>query len=95
MEVGSERLRLREASNQLTVARTEVHTFRDGPVDKVVRQGLEVTSGIEAFAARSFDELKFRQRGLAVSMVVILLVIVALVLKIRELEREPPREHET
>jgi predicted CXXCH cytochrome family protein len=89
MEVGENQLRLRDAENHLTLARTEVHTFRDGPVDKVAHEGLAITTGVAASAEQGFGELRFRQRGLAVSMIVILLVVVALVLKIRDLERRP------
>ena len=87
MEVGEDELRLRDAENHLTLARTEVHTFRDPPVDKVASEGLAITARVATAAERGFDELRFRRRGLAVSMVVILLVVVALVLKIRDLER--------
>ena len=87
MEVGEDQLRLREADSRLTLARTEVHMFRDPPVDKVTQEGLAITAQVAAAAERGFAELRFRQRGLAVSMVVILLVVVALVLKIRDLER--------
>lgn len=91
LEVGEDRLRLREAQNHLTLARTEVHGFRDAPVDTVTREGLAITTKVEAAALQGFGELRFRQRGLALSMVVILLVVVALVLKIRDLER-PTRD---
>jgi predicted CXXCH cytochrome family protein len=89
LEVGEDQLRLREAQNHLTLARTEVHTFRDLPVEKVVGEGLAITTRVEAAAQQGFGELRFRQRGLAVSMVVILLVVVALLLKIRDMERGP------
>jgi predicted CXXCH cytochrome family protein len=89
LEVGEQRLRVREAQNQLTLARTEVHNFREAAVDKVVGQGLEITGRVETAASQGFGELRFRQRGLAASMVAILLVVVALILKIRQLESRP------
>ena len=39
---------------------------------------------------RALGELGFRRKGLAVSLVVILALIVGLVLKIRQLERRTP-----
>jgi hypothetical protein len=40
---------------------------------------------------RALDDLRFRRRGLAVSVVVIVALIGGLVLKIRQLERGPVR----
>jgi hypothetical protein len=39
---------------------------------------------------RALDELQFRRKGLAVSVLIILAVIAGMVVKIRQLERRPP-----
>ena len=65
-EVGEDQLRLREAQNHLTLARTEVHTFRGLPVEKVVGEGLAITTRVEAAAQQGFGELPLsatRPRG--------------------------------
>ena len=92
LEVGEDELRLREAQNHLVLTRTEVHTFREEPVAKVAGEGLALAAGVEAAAQQGFRELAFRRRGLALSTIAILGVVVALLLKIRAIER--PRRHE-
>jgi predicted CXXCH cytochrome family protein len=87
LEVGEDELRLREARNHLVLTRTEVHTFHEAPVAKVAGEGLALAARVEGAAQQGFRELAFRRRGLALSMIAILFVVVALVLKIRALER--------
>jgi hypothetical protein len=48
-----------------------------------------VSAKVYARGVRALEELQFRRKGLAVSVVIILAVIVGLVLKIRQLERRP------
>lgn len=86
MEMGDAILSLREAVNHLTLARTEVHTFDLAAVEKVLSEGLAVTSSVQGAADTARGELAYRQAGLAASLVAILLVVVALALKIRSLE---------
>jgi hypothetical protein len=38
---------------------------------------------------KALDELQFRRKGLAVSVLIILALVVGLVLKIRQMERKP------
>ncbi len=90
LEVGEHELRLREARNHLVLTRTEVHTFREEAVAKVAAEGLTLAEGVDAATDAGFRELAFRRQGLAVSMVAILVVVAALLLKIRAIERRPP-----
>jgi predicted CXXCH cytochrome family protein len=90
LEVGQQDLALREARNHLVLARTEVHTFRPEAVARVADEGLALARTVDDAAQAGFRELAFRRRGLAASVGVILLVVLALVLKIRQIER-PPR----
>jgi hypothetical protein len=74
-----------------------VHTFDPAAVTKVVDEGLAVTKQLQDAGAAATAELRFRRQGLAASMVAILLVVVALLAKIRQIEQrqaaagEPPR----
>ena len=70
-------------------ARAAVHAFRVEPVELVAEAGLAIGAKAHARELRALEELKFRRRGLAVSVVVVAL-IAGLVLKIRQLERRPP-----
>lgn len=90
LEVGEHELKLREARNHLVLTRTEVHGFREEAVAKVAGEGLAIARAVEAAADAGTQELSFRRQGLALSMGAILLVVLALLLKIRSIERRPP-----
>ena len=74
-----------EAQIELTVL---VHTFSaasDGEFVATAERGLEHATEAIHLAEEALGELSFRRRGLAASLIVILLVLVALALKIRQL----------
>jgi predicted CXXCH cytochrome family protein len=85
MEMGDHTLALREATNHLTLARTEIHAFDPGPVQTILDEGLAITATVDAAAEAARGELSFRKTGLAISLVAILIVVIALQLKIRSL----------
>lgn len=87
IEVGDEQLRLREARNALTVARTDLHAFTPTAVDEAIGGGLRVLDGVDAAGEDGVRELRFRRRGLAMSLGLILLFVVALAVKIRRIDR--------
>jgi predicted CXXCH cytochrome family protein len=90
MEVGTEELTLAEARTHLTLARTELHAFDPPKVDAVIETGLKLVADVDAAGERATAELAFRRRGLALSLGAILLFVVALGLKIRQIERRTP-----
>jgi len=90
LEVGEHELKLREARNHLVLTRTEVHSFREEAVAKVAGEGLAIATAVEAATDAGTKELSFRRQGLALSMGAILVVVLALLLKIRVIERRPP-----
>jgi predicted CXXCH cytochrome family protein len=85
MAMDDQMLALREAGNQLTLARTEMHGFDPKPVDAVLQSGLGITATVDAAGAAALNEVSFRRTGLAISLGAILLVVIALRLKIRSL----------
>jgi len=87
IETGAEELALGEARVHLTLARTEMHTFDPGHVEPVIAEGLKTVANVESAGARGVAELQYRRRGLALSLGAILLVVVALAMKIRQLDR--------
>jgi hypothetical protein len=94
MEVSDQELAINEARMHLTLARTEVHTFAPAAVDPVVNDGLAILDGVGQAGERALAELRFRRRGLAASLGAILLLVVAIALKIREIERRQRRSSE-
>jgi hypothetical protein len=94
MEVSDARFELNDAITALVSARTAVHSFDVAAVRDEVATGLEVTSQAHARGEEALTDLQFRRLGLAVSVGIIVLLIVGLVMKIKQLEarRAHPRE---
>jgi predicted CXXCH cytochrome family protein len=86
IEVSAEELELADARTHLTLARTEMHTFTAASVDPVIASGLQIVADVDKAGDRATGELAFRRRGLALSLGAILFFVVALWLKIRQIE---------
>lgn len=87
MEVSQAQFDLNGAREALVKARTAVHAFDVDAVKKEVEPGLTISQKVYARGMRTLDELRFRRRGLGVSLIVILALIVGLVVKIRQVDR--------
>jgi hypothetical protein len=87
VEVSQGQFELREALTELVGARSTVHAFAVDSVREPVARGLAITTRATDRAERAFRELRFRRTGLAISVTIILVLMLGLVLKIRQLER--------
>jgi len=87
MEMSAQELAIGTARTRLTLARTEMHAFDPAHVTPVVQEGLATLVAVDKAGDTAAAELRFRRRGLAASLGAILLVVVALGFKIRQLER--------
>jgi predicted CXXCH cytochrome family protein len=87
MEVSQAQFELKGATDALVKARAAVHAFTIEAVKQAVEAGIGIATKAYARGVRALEELQFRRRGLAVSVVVILALIVGLVFKIRQVER--------
>ena len=87
IEVRTEDLALGEARSRVTLARTEMHAFDPARLEPVIAEGLRIVASVDTAGERAVGELRFRRRGLALSLGAILLVIVALAMKIRQIDR--------
>lgn len=87
MEMSDEQIALGQARSHLTLARTELHTFDPEVVDAALGEGRSILTQIEAAGQRALAELQYRRRGLAISLAVILLFVVAIGFKVRQLDR--------
>jgi predicted CXXCH cytochrome family protein len=87
MEVSQAQFELSGARTALVKARAAVHAFNAGDVKKETETGLGISAKAYTLGIRVLDEIQFRRKGLAVSVVIILALIVGLVLKIRQMER--------
>jgi hypothetical protein len=87
MEVSQVRFDLNGANDALVKARTAVHAASADAVRQEADAGLAIAGKAYARALRALDDLQFRRKGLAVSLVIILVLIGGLVARIRQLER--------
>jgi hypothetical protein len=86
IEVSADQVALRKAQDQIVELRVLAHSFDRERLLKAADEGLQSADAGVAAGRRAFEELRRRRLGLAVSLVVIAAVIVALVLKLRQLE---------
>jgi hypothetical protein len=87
MEVSQPLFELNDAKTALIKARAAIHSFNFDDVQTQVKPGLEVVQKARSRGLTALDELQFRRKGLAVSVLIIVALIVGLVLKIRRMER--------
>ena len=87
MEVSQARFELGGANDELVKARAAVHAFQVAAVKKEAEAGLTIAQKVYARGVRALEDLRFRRTGLVVSLVIIVVLIAALVLKIRQIER--------
>ena len=89
MEVSQPLFELNEAKTALIKARAAIHSFEQAAVEKEIEPGLKVSERAYVRGVKALDELQFRRKGLVISALIILALIITLVLKIREMERKP------
>lgn len=87
MEISEAQFDLNRAKTALVKARTAIHSFHLEPVEKEIKQGISISEKAYGRGTAALEELRFRRFGLAVSVGIILILILGLVLKIRQLER--------
>ena len=85
MEVSQTLYELNTARNSLVNARVLIHTFREEEVKKAAAEGIAVADQAVIQGQQALEELQFRRKGLASSLVVILMVIIGLLWKIRQI----------
>jgi hypothetical protein len=89
MEVSNAKLDLASAHEALIKARVNVHTLRAADVQKVTDPGLVIARKANQAGIAALEEMNFRRKGLAVSLITILVAIAGLYLKIRQMESKP------
>ncbi len=92
MEISQARFELRGAMDALLKARAAIHLVDPVAIGKLTNDGDKIAAATYAKGAKALEDLAFRHRGLWVSVGIILVTIVGLVLKIREIDRRTDRE---
>lgn len=86
MEVSQALFELEDVTNAKTKARNAIHTFAVAPVQKEADAGFATSARAEERGEGALVEHSFRRQGLAVSAAIILLLITALFLKVKDAE---------
>jgi len=88
MEVSQAEFELSGAKDALVKAQAAVHAFTVEAVKKEADAGLAIAAKGYERGVQALEDLQFRRKGLAVSVVIILALIGGLVVKIRQVERK-------
>ncbi len=64
-----------------------MHAFAPAQLTPIVADGVALVAAADRAGQQGVGELRFRRRGLFVSLIAILLVVVALGLKVRQIDR--------
>jgi hypothetical protein len=86
MEVSQAQFDLENANSSLLQARAAIHTFDTDSVARHASSGWEIATAAIGRGRDALANLRFRRLGLAVSSGIILLLILGLLLKIRQIE---------
>jgi ElaB/YqjD/DUF883 family membrane-anchored ribosome-binding protein len=78
---------LTELGDALKKSRTYVHTFSRSTFQQVAAPGEQAVQQTDALVNKAREEYKYRQIGLAVSIGLIGLLMLAVYLKLRQLEK--------
>jgi len=85
MEVSAPIYQLSEGRDRLVRARVEIHRFDPGALREVLAEGGKIAAASEKSGFEAMEELAYRRKGLAVSVVILLAMICLIVLKIRQI----------
>jgi len=88
IDVSDQELALREAGTKMTLARTEIHAFNPDRVSSIIGEGLTIVATVDRAGQKGLAELRYRRRGLAASLGAILLVVIGLALKVRQIDQQ-------
>ncbi|MEE9554051.1 MAG: cytochrome c3 family protein [candidate division Zixibacteria bacterium] len=86
VEGGQARFDLGAAKDNLTRVRSVIHTFDPEQVSEITSSGIKVAHEVEEIAELALGDIKIRQIGLAISLLVILYVALILWRKIKQVD---------
>ncbi|MFQ5705989.1 MAG: cytochrome c3 family protein [bacterium] len=90
MQVSEAKFQLKDAHDALIKARTQIHSLSVSSITEVTKGGLGLTSKAVTAGRKALSELQFRRKGLAISIIFILILAAGLFLKIKEVDRKHP-----
>jgi hypothetical protein len=90
MPVSEAKFQLNDADDALIKSRTMVHSLSVSNISELSEQGMKLAREALHAGEGAIAELQFRRRGLALSVVFILILAAGFYLKIRELDKKDP-----
>jgi hypothetical protein len=91
MEVSEARTDLDQARDSLTKARVSIHSLDVAKVSQDVQAGLKTTEKAHEAGTDALKERDFRRKGLGLSLIAILIMLVGLGMYIRQIEKPQAR----
>ncbi len=88
MDTGEAEYDLNEAATKLTQARTYIHSFSADQVRPIAEDGIKLAQQAHEKGQKAIAEFHYRRKGFWVTLGIIALLITALILKIRDIERK-------
>ncbi|MGE5204550.1 MAG: cytochrome c3 family protein, partial [Chlamydiota bacterium] len=88
MEVSEAKIEQDQARDSLTKARVSIHSLQAARVDKDIQAGLKVAAKTAQAGKEALAERDFRRKGLGVSLIAILIMLVGLAMYIRQIEKD-------
>jgi hypothetical protein len=92
MEVSEAKLEQAQARDAITKARVTIHSFSLPRVEDDVKAGLKLAEKTKQAGLLALAERDFRRKGLGVSLLTIVIVVIALRLCIRKIESGDDQE---
>jgi hypothetical protein len=86
MEVSAAKLEEDQARDELTKARVTIHSFQTELVEQDIQAGLKIAAKTQADGQAAMAERDFRRKGLGLSLIAIVFVVLGLWLYIRQIE---------
>ncbi len=90
MQVSEAKFQLNDADDALIKSRTITHSLSVDQIKESTDEGIKLTDEATKAGWAALDELQFRRKGLAVSIILISILALGLYLKIKEIDKKHP-----
>ena len=89
MEVSDAQLEQDQARDSLTKSRVAIHSFNQARVQQDVEAGLKIAANTYGKGEAALRERDYRRKGLTLSLLAIVVVVIGLRLYVRQIEKRP------
>lgn len=86
MEVSKPKFDLQQSQAQLVMSRVAVHEFKPEKIAELTAPAMNIATAAKSTGDAALDEVEIRRRGLGYALIAIAITIIALILKIRDID---------